>query len=551
MKKLIYFFLPVVVVAIMACACKRNNQQNNINHLVVIGIDGMSVGGVIESSTPNFDKFMQEGAYNLHARNVMPTSSSPNWEAMLTGSGVAQTGVTSNDWRFDNYNLPPVVTTENGRYPDIFYAIKKGNPALKTASIYHWDGFANLYDHANVDLDFDCEDEKLTAAKVAEVLKSDKPDFVFVQLDHVDHAGHEYGHMTSKYFEAVELADQLAGQIVEATKEAGIFEETLFLIVADHGGKGFDHGHETIQGNEVPFILYGSGIKKGYHIPAAINLYDVAATSAFVLNVKAPQVWLGRAVECAFAGYPESDNIMGNFMAPSAYIPEITPKKVNGEVGGLFIGKEAIVNIKSAGTDGIIRYTIDGTIPTVKSNVYNGPFEMVHSGVVKAAFFGNDGSQSDFTKGFFRVVKDKQQSRLLRYSLYSGDNWKKLPDFSSLKYVSKGRTYEISLDEIEDEIDSNTGVVFEGFIHTEFAGDYSFYTVSDDGSQLFIDDNLVVDNDGDHGVQEKEGSIRLTKGKHKIKVAYFNGGGGFYLNCLYSGPNIPKQIISPDVFIPR
>lgn len=400
-------------------------------------------------------------------------------------------------------------------------------------------------------MDFDCKDEKSTAAKVAEVIKVDKPNFLFVQLDHVDHAGHEYGHMTQKYFEAVELADQLAGQIVEATKEAGIFDETLFVIVADHGGKGYDHGHETVQGNEVPFILYGSGIKQGYDIPAAVNLYDVAATSAFALNVTTPQVWLGKPVRCAFKGFSEPVNLLGSFMAPSAFIPEIIPNKVNGEAGGLFIGKEAMVNIKSAGTEGVIRYTTDGAIPTVKSEIYNGTFEMVHSGVVKAVYFGNDGSQSNFAKGFFRVVKDKQQSKPLMYTIYSGDDWKKLPDFSSLKYASKGKTYEISLDEIEDKIGSNTAVVYEGWINIIYAGDYSFSTISDDGSQLFIDDNLVVDNDGDHGVQEKEGSIRLTEGKHKIKVAYFNSGGGFYLNCLYSGPDVPKQIISPNVLTGR
>ena len=537
----------VLCMGMLLGGCVQYNRPKNVKHVVVIGIDGMSVGGVDQASTPNFDAWMKEGAYSLNTRNVLPTISSPNWEAMLTGSGVALTGVTSNDWRIDNYGLPPVVTTENGRYPDIFYVLKKANSSLTTSAVYQWDGFARLYDHHFVDLDFDCEDEWSTAAKVVEVLKSDKPNFMFVHLDHCDHAGHTSGHMTPDYLKAVELADELAGEIVNGAKEAGMFDETLFIVVADHGGKGRDHGHETLQGNEVPFILYGNSVKKGYRIPAAVNLYDVAATSAFALGVERPQVWQGRPVECAFSGFPEPENLVGKFMAPSSHIPTIFPRKVNGDAGGLFVGKKAMVTIESAGTEGNIRYTTDGSIPHSGSELYQGPFEMQSSGVVKAAYFGNDGSQSDYSKAYFRVLADATENAGVNYSVYKSKDLKKLPDFASLVPALKGKTLEISLDEIEDKIGENTGVVFQGWINIDTDGEYTFATLSDDGSKLFIDQTEVVDNDGDHGVQEREGSINLTKGKHPVRVIYFNGGGGFFLNCLYSGPGVVRQIISPEV----
>lgn len=547
MRKLIYSFSSLLIIGVIFYNCRQNSHHNNIKHVIVIGIDGMSVGGVAQSPTPNFDEYMKNGAYSLHTRNVMPTISSPNWEAMLTGSGVALTGVTSNDWQVDNYSLPPVVTTENGRYPDIFYVLKKGNSSLKTSSIYQWDGFGNLYDHHFVDIDFTCKDERSTTDKVIEVIKKDKPNFLFIQLDNVDHAGHEYGHMTPEYFKAVELADLLSGEIVNATKEAGIFDKTLFIIVADHGGKGLDHGHETLQGNEVPFILYGNGLKKGYKIPSAVNLYDVAATSAFALNVEIPQVWEGQPVECAFKGFAEPKNLIGKFMAPSTYIPVISPCKRNGEAGRLFIREKAMVTIESSGTDGKIRYTTDGSIPNAESEIYQGPFEMTFSGVVKATYFGNDGSQSDFSKGFFRIIQDVKKETGINYTLYKSKYLQKLPDFASLKPVVKGKTLEISLDEIDDQIGESTGVVFSGWITIKKEGEYTFSTISDDGSKLFIDQTEVVNNDGDHGVQEKEGSINLTKGKHQIRVNYFNGGGGWFLNCLYGGPGVPKQIVSPDI----
>lgn len=520
---------------------------NSIKHVIVIGVDAMSVGGIMQANTPHFHDYMKNGAYSLRARNVMPTISAPNWEAMLTGSGVALTGVTSNDWRIDNYSLPPVVTTENSRYPDIFYILKRSNPALKTAAIYQWEGFGHLFDHQFVDIDATCKDERATADKVIEVIKKEKPNFLFIHFDQCDHAGHLYGHMTPEYIKTVESADQLAGEIVNSAKEAGIFDETLFMIVADHGGKGKDHGHETLQGNEVPFILYGKSVKKGYEIPSMIRLYDVAATAATVFGAEMPQAWEGRPVECAFEGAAEPQHLIGSFMAPSTFIPVISPHKPNGEAGGLYIGRKAIVTIESAGAEGTIRYTTDGSVPTVHSTVYTRSFEMTSSGVVKAVWFGSDGRKSDCSKGYFRVVKQITENMGVNFEQYQGVNLTKVPDFSLLKPLYKGKAIEINTDETGRKTGENTALVFTGFINIPQDGNYTFSTLSDDGSKLYIDNKQIVDNDGDHGVQERQGSADLTKGKHAVRVEYFNAAGGSFLNCLISGPGIPRQIIAPDM----
>ncbi len=539
----------LLVIAAAFTACTTEFQPKGIKHVVVIGIDGMSVGGVMEANTPNFDEYMKKGAWSFNTRNVMPTSSGPCWSAMLTASGITQTGITSNDWRSDNYSLPPVVTTEYGRYPDIFYAIKKTNKELKTASVYHWGGFAHLYDHTSVDIDMHTHNERNTGKKAAEVIVKEKPNFLFIQIDHVDGVGHSAGHMTPKYFESITLADSLTAQIVDATKEAGIYDETVFMIVADHGGIGYGHGHETVQGNEVPFIIFGAGIKKDYKIPTAVNLHTIAATSAYALNVTTPQVWMGRPVECAFEGASEPDQstLMGEFLAPSTYVPIILPRKPNGESGGLFVNKKAMVTIETKGNDGKIRYTTDGSIPTAKSTEYTGPFEMKESGIVKAAYFGNSGGQSAISEGYFRVAGNVSANTGIKYSLYKGKDWDKLPDFTTLSSEEEGRVYEISTDELVEKIEDYTAVVYEGYINIETNGKYAFTTRSDDGSKLYINNKLVVNNDGDHGVQEREGSIDLKAGKNKIRVEYFNGGGGFYLSATYRSPELAKQIISPEI----
>jgi hypothetical protein len=67
---------------------------------------------------------------------------------------------------------------------------------------------------------------------------------------------------------------------------------------------------------------------------------------------------------------------------------------------------------------------------------------------------------------------------------------------------------------------------FNGYIKIDKDGIYNFYLESDDGSRLYLDDDLVVDNGGYHGTVEKEDKAALKKGFHKIRVIYFDAGGG-------------------------
>ncbi len=89
----------------------------------------------------------------------------------------------------------------------------------------------------------------------------------------------------------------------------------------------------------------------------------------------------------------------------------------------------------------------------------------------------------------------------------------------------------------------NFAFIYEGFINITTSGNYTFYTSSDDGSQLFINHNLVVNNDGAHGTQERSGSVSLSPGYYPIKVTFFENGGGEVLEVRYQGPGITKRLI--------
>lgn len=92
-------------------------------------------------------------------------------------------------------------------------------------------------------------------------------------------------------------------------------------------------------------------------------------------------------------------------------------------------------------------------------------------------------------------------------------------------------------------LDDNVGAIFEGFINIQNQGSWTFFTQSDDGSALYIDDLLVVDNNSLQQMTEKSGSIFLNEGNHKIRVEYFENSGNAGLIVLWEGNGVYKQVI--------
>jgi hypothetical protein len=77
---------------------------------------------------------------------------------------------------------------------------------------------------------------------------------------------------------------------------------------------------------------------------------------------------------------------------------------------------------------------------------------------------------------------------------------------------------------------------------------YRFYTNCDDGSRLWVDNVLLVDNWVDQGPIERSGTITLTAGvPYDLRLEYYNRGGGALAQLLWSSPSQAKQIVPQDV----
>ena len=67
------------------------------------------------------------------------------------------------------------------------------------------------------------------------------------------------------------------------------------------------------------------------------------------------------------------------------------------------------------------------------------------------------------------------------------------------------------------------------------------------GSKLYVDNNLLVDNDGEHGTKEMSNSLTLEKGMHQIRIDYFQSGGQKTLLAAYSSDDIRYQSIPESI----
>jgi hypothetical protein len=188
-----------------------------------------------------------------------------------------------------------------------------------------------------------------------------------------------------------------------------------------------------------------------------------------------------------------------------------------------------------------VRYTTDGNAPTTVSTPYEAAFVINDATTVKARMFNASGHGSATSSQTYKPVP---AGRGLRYRVYEG-SWTRMPNYGELKAVFESVTSDLKVESRQLWAD-NWGMVLEGNFDVDRAGNYSFFLNSDDGSKLYIDDELVIDNDGDHSLLELSGARQLSTGPHELRLEFFEAGGEAILELDYSGPDIERQPFPVD-----
>jgi predicted alpha-1,2-mannosidase len=322
----------------------------------------------------------------------------------------------------------------------------------------------------------------------------------------------------------------------------------------------YDNTPEGISGNE------DCGQMSAWHVMSSLGFYPVCpGSNEYILTTprfkdmrfqlangnyitietdKNPQKnpymksvkWNGDPVEAAFIthGQLSRGGVLSFELSsePHCDVPTVLPYSMTGveQVSipyvatnvSLFMDSCSVVmGVATEGAD--IYYTLDGTEPTKKSVRYDGRFTLDATKTIKMKAFKDQVRPSEMAtiEGKKAVLSPAMNITLkengVRYKYFEG-TFSKVADMSNKKTVKDGGMDNFSLEAAEQE--DHFGFTYECFIQVPVDGLYEFYTISDDGSVLWVDGIKVVDNDGSHAAVKATGLVGLKKGVHKLNVHY-------------------------------
>ncbi len=227
------------------------------------------------------------------------------------------------------------------------------------------------------------------------------------------------------------------------------------------------------------------------------------------------------------------------------------------EVKLVFQGAKAFVGqgqamLRHAYPDLDLRYTTDGSTPGPAAPANRGGIALDATTTVKARLFTTEGEarSSVFEQTYERLAPlaavDGKFDKGLRYRYYEGA-FSRVDDLKTARVKKQGVTEALGLSALSEQ-DDHFGLVFEGYVLVPASAVYTFSTVSDDGSRVYIGGRLVVDNDGSHSLRERSGIVALEAGYHPIRIEYFEDYSGEQLLLKWKRQNGTVKVLGPGDF---
>lgn len=254
-----------------------------IQHVYVISIDGLRPDVLLRAEAPNLRRLMSQGCFTLWANTTDVAITLPSHVSMMTGVSPEKHGV---DWngdvpadRFHYPNSPTIFDLAHAR--GLRTAMVAGKSKFKAISR------PETFDRCTIDGGASNSD---LARFAADMIHDLKPHVMLIHLPDVDSYGHNLGWGTPQQIEAVGLADQAVGTILDAIDSAGLAGSTAIIVSADHGGMGYTHGGLDPRSRHIPWIIRAPGVRANYDLTINPELVvyttDTFATACWLLGIE-------------------------------------------------------------------------------------------------------------------------------------------------------------------------------------------------------------------------------------------------------------------------
>lgn len=257
-----------------------------IRGVVIISIDGLRPDVLLRADTPTLRSLMARGSFTMWAKTTPQSITLPSHVSMLTGVDPNAHGI---QWNADLPLEKPVYPAS----PTIFELAHRAG--YSTAVVSGKQKMAALLVPGTVDTAWiaadGATDDAAVCAQAVEVIRSAKPDVLFVHFASVDVVGHAVGWGTDEQLAAVRDADACVARVLHALRESGRLEEMLVIVSSDHGGAGRTHGPEDPRSRSIPWIAAGPGVRQNFDLTRFgkdhdVQTYDTFATACYALGLR-------------------------------------------------------------------------------------------------------------------------------------------------------------------------------------------------------------------------------------------------------------------------
>lgn len=282
--------------------------NSDYKRVFLIGVDGAGTF-FSDTDTPNMDRIFSDGATTYSAVTAEPSISAQCWGSMLIGVTPDTHGLTNGKAEAKPY---PV----DSPYPTLFRRIREKYPDAVLASFSNWNPINTGIIERNVGVHFDSDGDEDLTEKILNYLETESPDFMFVQFDCVDGAGHDRGYGSAHHLNMICETDGFIGKIYDKLLEKGLMEDALFIVTADHGGTpGGSHGGDSDEELKIFFGAAGKTVEKHGKI-GDMSVWDIPAVVMYALGLEipsfAPNGFAGQIPAGLFEGYsPAERHVVG------------------------------------------------------------------------------------------------------------------------------------------------------------------------------------------------------------------------------------------------
>ncbi|MCR5683001.1 MAG: alkaline phosphatase family protein [Clostridiales bacterium] len=271
-------------------------ESSVYSHVVIIGVDG--AGAYFkDADMPKLEAIFENGARTYRCLTSDPTISAQSWGSLMTGT-------TPECHRLSNSYISANPYPLDSIFPTFFHVVRDAMPDAVLGSFCNWNpiNVGIVEDGIDVTKGTAPGDSALTDL-IVKYVKAEKPTVLFVQFDEVDGAGHGSGFGGKQQLAQLHTEDGYIDRIHTAYEEAGILDDTLFIVTADHGGNGTSHGGWTDGEKYIMWAAAGKTVIPGGEIQD-MGIRDTASVVLMALGIadKQPDTWTSRVPSGLFEG---------------------------------------------------------------------------------------------------------------------------------------------------------------------------------------------------------------------------------------------------------